>query len=111
MPIYEAKCNECGEHQDVFRPVSQCGDMPECCGVQMQKVFKPLHVIGDMQPYKSPIDGQWVTSRSQHRQHMKAHGVIEVGNEKLSGKPRKEQKDPKLRKEIEKNLYQAGVIT
>lgn len=110
MPLYEAKCTECGEHQDVFRPVSQCRDMPDCCGKPMQKVFTPLHVVCDMKPYKSPLDGSWVTSRSQHRNHMKKHDVIEVGNENLD-RPRKPQKDPGLRNEIEKNLYQAGVIT
>jgi hypothetical protein len=39
------------------------------------------YVQPDITPYKSMIDGQMVTSRSQHRRHLKAHGCIEVGNE------------------------------
>lgn len=38
-------------------------------------------VMGDIQPYKSMIDGSWITSRSQHREHLKAHGCQEIGNE------------------------------
>ena len=39
------------------------------------------HVMKDIQPYKSMIDGTWITSRSKHREHLKAHGVQEVGND------------------------------
>lgn len=40
-------------------------------------------VIGDIEPYRSVLDGSWITSRSQHREHIRRHGVTEVGNEKL----------------------------
>ena len=40
-------------------------------------------VMGDMAPYKSPLDGKMITSRSQHRAHLREHGVVEVGNEKM----------------------------
>lgn len=39
------------------------------------------YVQGDIQPYKSMIDGRMITSRSQHRRHLKANNCIEVGNE------------------------------
>ena len=45
-------------------------------------------VMPDIKPYKSMCDGSWITSRSQHREHLKAHGVIEIGNEKLEPKPK-----------------------
>lgn len=38
-------------------------------------------VMRDLEAYKSPIDGSMITSRSQHRAHMRQHGVIEMGNE------------------------------
>lgn len=38
-------------------------------------------VMRDLEPYRSPLDGSMVTSRSQHRAHMRQHGVIEMGNE------------------------------
>ena len=34
----------------------------------------------DKQPYRSPLDGTEVTSRSQHREHMIRHNVIEAGD-------------------------------
>lgn len=38
-------------------------------------------VIRDMGEYTSPLDGSRITSRSQHRDHIRAHDVVEVGNE------------------------------
>lgn len=35
----------------------------------------------DIQPYKSMIDGTYISSRSKHRAHLKQHNCIEVGNE------------------------------
>lgn len=40
------------------------------------------NVIPDIQPYRSMIDGSEITSRSRHRAHLKAHGCIEVGNDR-----------------------------
>ena len=40
-----------------------------------------FHVMGDIQPYRSMIDGREITSRSRHREHLKDHGCVEVGNE------------------------------
>lgn len=44
------------------------------------------YVMTDIQPYKSMIDGSMITSRSKHREHLQAHGCIEVGNEKMETK-------------------------
>ena len=39
-------------------------------------------VIGDIQPYESMITGERIAGRRQHRDHLKDHNCIEVGNEK-----------------------------
>jgi hypothetical protein len=39
------------------------------------------YVISDLREYPSIITGEMITSRSQHREHLKAHGCVEVGNE------------------------------
>ena len=39
------------------------------------------YVMPDIAPYKSMIDGRMITSRSQHRAHLQAHGCVEVGND------------------------------
>lgn len=44
-------------------------------------------VMSDIDPYTSQIDGSTITSRSKHRAHLQAHGMIEVGNEKQSWTP------------------------
>lgn len=38
-------------------------------------------VMGDISPYRSMIDGSIIGSRSVHRNHLRQHGCIEVGNE------------------------------
>ena len=48
------------------------------------------YIIPDITPYKSMIDGRMVTSRSEHRRHLKANNCVEVGNEdptKLNSPP------------------------
>lgn len=45
-----------------------------------------FHIMPDISGYKSMLDGSWIGSRSTHREHLRAHGVIEVGNEKLAPK-------------------------
>lgn len=40
-------------------------------------------VMPDIQPYQSMVDGSLISSRSRHREHLKQHGLIEVGNERL----------------------------
>ncbi len=39
------------------------------------------YVIPDIQPYQSMQTGEMITSRSQHRAHLRQHGLIEIGNE------------------------------
>ena len=38
-------------------------------------------VMPDIQPYRSMVTGEEITSRSRHREHLKQHRLVEVGNE------------------------------
>lgn len=38
------------------------------------------YLLPDKLAYVSPIDGSYVTSRPQHREHMNRHGVVEAGD-------------------------------
>ena len=38
-------------------------------------------VMPDIQPYRSMADGSIIKSRSAHREHLRRHGCVEVGNE------------------------------
>jgi hypothetical protein len=44
-------------------------------------------IMPDIQPYQSMADGTMITSRSHHREHLKQHNCIEIGNEKMESKP------------------------
>ncbi len=51
-------------------------------------------IMPDIQPYKSMIDGSEITSRSRHREHLKSHGCVEVGNDSSLYRPRKPLESP-----------------
>lgn len=59
---------------------------------QYRRPMPAFQVMGDIEPFISPIDGSIVGSRSTYRQHMKHHGVIDVGNERL---PQRKGYEPK----------------
>lgn len=40
-----------------------------------------FHVMGDIEPYRSMVDGSIIAGRAQHRAHLRQHGCIEVGND------------------------------
>jgi len=87
MPIYAIRCGKCNRGDEVYRPFANYDDLPECCGERMHREVCPPMVMGDIQPYRSMVNGEWITSRSRHREHLKDHNCIEVGNEKLEPKP------------------------
>ena len=72
----------------------------------LHRESKAPMVMGDMAEYLSPIDGSRISSRSHHRAHMRQHGVIEVGNEKLSGPA--EYKPTSAVEDIQRAIYEAS---
>lgn len=42
------------------------------------------HIMEDIKPYRAvgPEYGKLITSRSQHREYLRKHNLIEVGNER-----------------------------
>lgn len=47
-------------------------------------------IIGDIEPYRSVATGEIITSRQQHRQHLRDNNLVEIGNEQQArfGLPR-----------------------
>ena len=41
-------------------------------------------VISDIEGYISQVDGSWISSRSQHKAHLKQHKMIELGNDPIT---------------------------
>jgi hypothetical protein len=46
----------------------------------MTKRQAPM-VQSDINGYISQVDGSWIDSKSKHREHLKRHRMIEVGND------------------------------
>jgi hypothetical protein len=62
-------------------------------------------VMNDIQPYKSMQTGEMITSRSTHRQHLKQHGLIEIGNEKIKETKPNTYNSEEVKREIARHLY------
>lgn len=66
---------------------------------------KSIHAVGDQYDYVSPVSGEHISSKRAHREHLKKHGLIELGNEK----PKLERFKPsipreQIREEIRNNV-------
>ena len=48
--------------------------------LNMTKQEAPM-VQSDISGYISQVDGSWIDSRSKHRNHLKQHRMIEIGND------------------------------
>lgn len=70
-------CRICRDWHDLNEP------WPSACHGHFARYAgsSGIQVIKDIDPYKSTIDGSVIGSRGQHRDHLRAHGCIEVGNE------------------------------
>lgn len=54
--------------------------LPEYGGEGSDNRGSSAYYMPDQSAYLSPVDGTYVTSRSQHREHCKRNGVIEAGD-------------------------------
>lgn len=82
MPTYSYSCR-CGRQRELIArmkdhtPEIEC----ECGGTMRQRLTGGHHVVPDIQPYRSMITGERIRGRSHHKQHLKQHGCVEIGNE------------------------------
>ena len=91
-------CNACRK----WSPVSDWdGGCPVCGHDNSQRAGVSYQVMPDIKPYKSMIDGRIITSRSRHREHLRDHDCIEVGNDSsLRRKPKPIESPPGLKEKI-----------
>ena len=68
-------------------------------------------VMPDIGEYTSMVDGTRITSRSQHRAHLRQHGVIEVGNETktLLNRVKPASPPPGLKEQLIRAFHQRGI--
>lgn len=67
---------------------------------------KSHQVMPDIQPYQSMVDGSMITSRSQHRAHLRQHGLVEIGNETKHLQPKPKQLPAGRKEEIARLVYE-----
>lgn len=108
MPIYKAQC-ECGHTQDVYLPLRDMDNLPDHCGKKMFRAVCAPMVISDIQPYRSMATGEMIGGRAQHREHLKKHGLIEVGNEKIPAKPQPKESTTDLKADLYKVVNGMGL--
>lgn len=67
-------------------------------------------VLNDIAGYKSMVTGEWIGSRSQHREHLKAHRLVEVGNELKAHTTRQAPKVDReaIRRDIHTSMQKLG---
>ena len=61
-------------------------------------------VVRDIGPYKSMIDGSIIEGRKQHRDHLRAHGCEEVGNDTSHMNRQREAPKTSMRESISRRL-------
>lgn len=54
---------------------------------QAERASRSPNIIKDIEPYKSPMTGEVIGGRSHHREHMRKHGVVELGNDRIKPRP------------------------
>lgn len=81
MPLYDVQCTACETKRELMRSLARFSEPITCdCGGAMRMLVSAPRVMSDITEYKSLMDGKMITSRSHHREHMKAHDVVELGD-------------------------------
>lgn len=77
------------------------GQLHEVSSDWRQEPKADIHIMPDIQPYRSMIDGTMIMSRSHHREHLRQHNCVEVGNDSsLYKRPEPVRPPPNLKQDI-----------
>ena len=71
------------------------------------EINQNMGIIADIKPYKSMVTGEIIHSRTKHRNHLKDHGCIEVGNETKYVSKQPEHKRVDWKPEIIRRVMEA----
>lgn len=119
MAIYTYRCKECGRTAEVVQSIrSYCEQprVPYCDGDiyhdggLMERYLTGVMITFDHAPwaaYRSPIDGQPITSRAEQREHMAKHGVALFEDVKPDIERNRKRIVEEQKKEIKKDLVES----
>jgi len=84
MPLYEYRC-AAGHLTDEYRSVEDRSRATVCrCGELAEKIVSRVgFAMPDISGYRSMQTGEWISSRSKHRDHLRQHNLIEVGDQRM----------------------------
>ncbi len=74
-----------------------------------ETVAMPM-IMRDIGEYVSTLDGERITSRSQHRDHMKRHDVVEVGNERIGAAPERQASTREIGEAIKRHVEEVAAM-
>lgn len=80
MPLYEFKCDICGNSHDVLRPMRDSSlPGPDCCGATTRRVYTPQLInVGEDVRYRCPVTGKTIQSDRQRRRVLDEHGLVDA---------------------------------
>lgn len=64
-----------------------CPNCGAARGATIKSAAASHNVMPDIDGYQSQVTGEWISSRSRHREHLREHRVVEIGNELHHLKP------------------------
>lgn len=82
MAIYTYRCLKCDGEKEVVQSISEycrAPRIPECCSETMERRLTATLLTTNVATYnafRSPIDGQFIDSRTKYNAHMRKHGVV-----------------------------------
>lgn len=85
MPLYDVKCDACGEGDTLFRKIPERDNLPRCtCGGSFFRVISAPMLAPTFSAFQSPSTGALITSRKELADDLRRAGarVYEPGMEK-----------------------------
>lgn len=83
--------------------------LPEYGGPEIEnRRSGTVQVMRDMGGYVSPIDGSYIGGRSEHRDHVRRHDLVEVGNERIGSMDRPQDSGRRAGYDIKRALESAS---
>lgn len=96
MPFYSIRCPE-GHNDTIFAKIGDRDKPHSCitCGLPVCRVLDAPAVRGEIQAYRSPINGEWINSNAQRKDDLKRSGCLEW-------EPGIRQDMPRIRADLER---------
>lgn len=84
MPLYQARCPQCGSYAEYRRSIDERMDTPVCdCGSRMDKVIytAPTGVVtGKFEPFVSMVDGTLIRNNRELQEHNRRNNVVNLND-------------------------------